>query len=91
MTVLQQRYTCGFAASFTQAGQEVTGQYANTCGDQGVFGGQLIQNGLVGQTLSHVNGGYCGMAIEVTGNGASLQGQYECANGEKGSFTMVRN
>jgi len=91
MTALQQTYSCGFAVTFIQAGQEVSGQYTNTCGDQGVFGGQLMQNALVGQTMSQINGGYCGLAIEVVGNGASLKGQYECANGETGSFTMVRN
>ena len=91
MTVERQAYSCGFAVTFIQAGQEVSGQYTNTCGDQGVFGGQLMQNALVGQTLSQVNGGYCGLAIEVLGKGASLKGQYECANGETGSFTVVRN
>lgn len=91
MTVLQQPYTCGFAATFIQSGQEVSGQYTNTCGDQGIFGGQLMGNALVGQTVSHVNGGYCGLAMEVGGNGATLTGQYECANGETGTFTMRRN
>jgi hypothetical protein len=90
-TVQQQTYTCGFAATFIQAGQEVSGQYSNTCGDQGAFGGQVMSNALIGQTLSQVNGGYCGLAIEIVGNGASLKGEYECANGETGSFTMVRN
>jgi len=91
MTVLQQTYTCGFAATFIQSGQEVSGQYTNTCGDQGIFGGQLMGSGLVGQTMSQVNGGYCGLAIEVGGNGATLSGRYECANGETGTFTMRRN
>jgi len=91
MTVLQQTYTCGFAVTFIQAGQDVSGQYSNTCGDQGAFGGKLMSNALIGQTMSQVNGGYCGLAIEILGNGASLKGQYECANGETGSFTMVRN
>ena len=89
-TVLQQTYTCEFAATFVQTGQEVSGQYVNTCGDQGVFGGKLMQNALVGQTLSQVNGGYCGLAIEVSANGEALDGEYECGNGETGSFTMMR-
>ena len=91
MTSLQQSYTCGFAATFIQAGQEVSAQYTNTCGDQGIFGGELMGNALVGQTLSQVNGGYCGLAIEVGGNGATLTGRYECANGETGTFRMGRN
>lgn len=90
MTALQQTYTCGFGVVMAQVGTEVTGQYSNTCGDRGVFTGQVMGNALFGQTASQVNGGYCTLVIEVVQLGAALNGQYECLNGEQGLFSMNR-
>lgn len=90
MTALQQTYTCGFGVAMAQVGTEVTGQYSNTCGDRGVFTGQVMGNALFGQTASQVNGGYCTLVIEVVQLGAALNGQYECLNGEQGLFSMNR-
>lgn len=90
MTSLGQTYVCGFAAVLTQSGIDVSGQYQNTCGDQGVFAGQVTQGKLAGGTASQINGGYCYMLIDFGANAASLNGQYECLNGERGNFALVR-
>lgn len=90
MTSLGQTYVCGFATVLAQNGIDVSGQYQNTCGDQGVFAGQVNQGKLAGGTASQINGGYCYILIDIGTNAASLNGQYECLNGERGSFALVR-
>lgn len=90
MTSLGQTYVCGFAAALAQNGIEVSGQYQNTCGDQGVFAGQVNQGKLAGGTASQINGGYCYILIDIGNDAAALNGQYECLNGERGSFALVR-
>ena len=39
-TASGQQYSCGFALVMSQTGMSVSGQYQNTCGDQGVMGGR---------------------------------------------------
>lgn len=90
MTALGQTYVCGFATVLAQNGIDVSGQYQNTCGDQGVFAGQVNQGKIAGGTASQINGGYCYILIDIGTNAASLNGQYECLNGERGSFALVR-
>lgn len=90
MNALGQTYACAVAVVFTQVGVDVSGQFQNTCGDAGAFGGQIAGTRLAGMAQSRMTGTYCDMIMDFAQNASMLNGQYACLTGERGSFTMIR-
>jgi len=83
-------YLCDVVLVMQQTGPSVGGRYQNSCGDQGLMGGELAGDRLTSRTASQLVGGYCDFVAQVSQSGAVLAGQYACVNGERGFFGMTR-
>lgn len=89
-SVLQEQERCNLEVTMAQDGSTITGQYSNSCGDAGAFHGALVQQYVLGVTVSAVTGVHCELAMELIEAGKAMSGQYACRDGEEGMFSLRR-
>jgi len=83
--------TAVIQAIYQQAGDLVTGSYANNQGDFGPMQGRVQGNVFAGRLASQAfQGVYCDFSSEVEGGGKTIQGNLTCNNGNSGSFALER-
>lgn len=79
-----------FNLELSSNGNDVSGRYVDGTSDSGTVQLKAEGNGLVGDIVSDRAGGRCPLRGTLTSDGTTLEAAYHCADGERGTLSLVR-